>query len=81
MADDVPTAMRGQTELVFADANSFLSEAGTDKLRLLLVAIFITEFDQKLEIDSPQGQLALKSFAGATLRVSRLPRTPSSAGS
>jgi 2-iminobutanoate/2-iminopropanoate deaminase len=50
-ADDISVGMRGQTEQILAKFDRFLAEAGTDKSRLLSVTIFITEFDQKPDMD------------------------------
>ncbi len=73
-ADDVSVGMRGQTEQILAKFDRFLAEAGTDKSRLLSVTIFITEFDQKPEMDLAwKAWLAPETFpTRATVGVSNL---------
>jgi 2-iminobutanoate/2-iminopropanoate deaminase len=73
-ADDVSVGMRGQTEQILAKFDRFLKEAGTDKSRLLSVSIFITEFDQKPEMDAAwKAWLAPEEFpTRATVGVANL---------
>ncbi len=47
VAEDKSASMRGQTEQILARVGALLSEAGSDKSKVLTATIFITDMGQK----------------------------------